>query len=269
VIYFAHGYHFFKGAPLLNWMLYYSMEKFLARKTDDIILINREDYELTQKKFKKCTPYLLNGIGIDLDRLKISESREAIREKYRKELQIPSDATVLIYCAELLKNKNQPYLMRALKKVLDKNSNVYLILAGMDHCNGEFEEYAKKIGVDKNVRFLGWRDDIANLYVTADICTPTSIREGFGINLIEAMYFNLPVVATDNRGHRTIINDGENGFLASLKDEELFAQRILELIEDKELRDRITQTAYAGCDKYKGVEVLKVLKGIINKTENN
>ena len=269
VIYFAHGYHFFKGAPLLNWLLYYPMEKILARKTDDIILINREDYELTQRKFKKCTPYLLNGIGIDLDRLKLSEDREAIREQYRKELQIPSDATVLIYCAELLKNKNQTYLMRALKKVLEKNPNVYLLLAGMDHCNGEFVEYAKKIGVDAHVRFLGWRDDIAKLYVTADICTPTSIREGFGINLIEAMYFGLPVVATDNRGHRTIINDGENGFLAGLKDEATFAERILELAENKELRDKITKAAYDGCDKYKGVEVLKVLKDIINKTEGN
>ena len=266
VIYFAHGYHFFKGAPLLNWLLYYPIEKILARKTDDIILINREDYEFTERKFKKCTPHLLNGIGANLDRLAISEDREAIRERYRKELQIPNDATVLIYCAELLKNKNQPYLMRALKMVLDSNPNVYLLLAGMDHCNGEFVEYAKKIGVDGNIRFLGWRDDIANLYVTADICTPTSIREGFGINLIEAMYLRLPVVATDNRGHRTIVKDGENGFLAALNDEEKFAKRILELINDKELYNRIVETAHNSCDKYKGEEVLKEISKIINES---
>lgn len=262
VIYFAHGLHFYKGAPLVNWLCYYPIEKYLSKITDDMILINQEDFERVDKKFKSKNKYLLNGIGVELKRLNV-ENPEKIKSEYRKELNIPQNATVLIYCAELLKNKNQTYLMRALKKILEKEKNTYLLLAGIDHTGGEFEEYAKKLGVYENIRFLGWRDDVANLYVTSDICTPTSIREGFGINLVEAMYFKIPVVATDNRGHKTIIKDGENGFLVSLENEDEFANRIISLIKDKKLKENFVETAFSEVDKYTSESVLKELIKIL------
>lgn len=262
VVYFAHGLHFYKGAPLVNWLCYYPIEKYLAKKTDDMILINQEDLELVNKRFKVKNTYLSNGIGVELERLNV-ENPEKIKSEYRKELNIPQDATVLIYCAELLKNKNQTYLMRVLKKVLEKEGNTYLLLAGIDHTDGEFEEYAKKFGVYDNIRFLGWRDDIANLYVTADICTPTSIREGFGINLVEAMYLKIPVVATDNRGHKTIIKNGENGFLVSLEGEEEFADRVISLSKDKKLKESLVEKAYSEVYKYTSEAVLKELIKIL------
>lgn len=263
VIYFAHGLHFYKGGPKISWLFYYNVEKYLSKKTDKTVLINKEDYELVKNKFSCPEVFLVNGIGIDLERLSL-ENRDQVRTQYRQQLSIPQDATVLIYCAELLKNKNQSYLLRVLKKVLEKDSNVYLLLAGIDHCGGEFEKYAKKLGIYDHVRFLGWRNDIANLYVTADICTPTSIREGFGINLVEAMYLKIPVVATINRGHITIINDGVNGFLADLDNEDLFAQRVLQLINDKELKQRIVKTAFDECEKYTCESIIKELEKIID-----
>ncbi len=263
VVYFAHGLHFFKGAPLINWLLYYPIEKFLSFFTDDIILINQEDLDLTKKKFKTCKSHYLNGIGVDLDRLNI-ENPEDVRKAYRDELNIPQDATVLIYCAELLENKNQPYLMRVLKIILEKKPDTYLLLPGFNHSGDSFENTAKELGVYDNIRFLGWREDIAQLYTSSDICTPTSIREGFGINLVEAMYLHLPVVATNNRGHRTIIRDGENGFLVDLDNEKLFAQRVLELINNKALYDEITKTAYSEHKKYTSEEVITDLIKILD-----
>ena len=262
VIYFAHGLHFYQGAPLLNWLLYYPVEKFLSKRTDAMILINREDYDLVRTKFTTCKAHLLNGIGADLERLSV-ENPEQTREQYRKELQLPPDATVLLYCSELLKNKNQTYLMRVLKKVLEKNANVYLLLVGVDHCNGAFVAYAKKIAVYDHVRFLGWRNDIANLYTTADICTPTSIREGLPINVVEAMYLKVPVVATNNRGHRTIIDNSKNGFLVGLDQEDLFAERILQLIDNRALKNQLIESAYADCEKYTSNKVLTEILRIV------
>jgi len=263
VIYFAHGFHFFKGASKLNWLLYYPMEKFLSWMTDSLILINEEDHTIAREKFRSCKTYLLNGIGIDARRFVITD-RQAIRKQYREEMQIPEDATVLVYLAELLPNKNQTFLMRALKKVLETHQNVYLVLAGFDHCNGEFKTYASQIGVADHVRFLGWREDVANLYAMADICTASSIREGFGLNLVEAMFCGLPVVATVNRGHSTIIRDGENGFLVPLDDEELFARRIVQLMEDPELVQRFVQKGKEEQGKYSSEAVCDELFEILN-----
>lgn len=253
VIYMAHGYHFFRGAPILNWCIYYPVEKILSKFTDAIILINKEDYEITKNKFKNKNTYLIDGIGIDIDKFKNknSEEKEKIKYSYREALNIPQDATVLIYLAELIPNKNQKLLMDMLKITLEKYSNVYLVFAGIDHCNGKLQEYAYKIGVYQNIRFLGWRDDIYNLYAMADICTASSIREGFGLNLVEAMACCVPVIATQNRGHSTIIEDGENGYLIPLNNPEYFSDKVIELIKNNNIVKMFISNSNRNINKYK------------------
>lgn len=264
VIYFAHGYHFYKNAPKLNWAIFYPMEKIMSKITDSIILLNDEDYELTRKRFGTCKAYQIDSIGVDLSRFKV-ENYEDIRIKYRKQMNIPQDATVLIYLAELLRNKNQTFLMEVLKLILQKNTNVYLVLAGFDHSEGEFAKYAEKIGVSDHIRFLGWREDVGNLYATSDICTPTSIREGFGLNLVEAMACGVPVVATRNRGHETIINNGVNGFLVELGDSNSFAEKVLELINNNELKQKFIAAGFDDKEKFSSEKVLENLKEIFNE----
>lgn len=213
VVYCAHGLHFFKGAPVINWLLYYPIEKMLARKTDMFITINSEDYDTVKKKFsKKLDVKIIPGIGVDFSRLSSTISREE-RVEIRKQLEIPESATVLVYVAELIANKNQGILIQALNKICEKHKNVYLLLVGPDHSNGLFQHMADNLGVSDHVKFTGWRSDIGNLLRASDICVASSIREGFGINLVEAMYCGLPVIASKNRGHVSIIENGINGFL--------------------------------------------------------
>lgn len=264
VIYFAHGYHFFKGAPKLNWLIYYPIEKAMSLVTDSIILINREDYQLTIKKFKKCKAYQLNGIGVDTSRFEITDGK-GVRCEYRKQMDIPQDANVLVYLAELLPNKNQMFLMRVLKRVLESEPNTFLILAGFDHSDGEFEKYAEKIGISKNVRFLGWREDVANLYAMSDICTASSIREGFGLNLVEAMACGIPVIATKNRGHETIIKNGENGFLVDLGDENTFEKCVIQLIRDRRLREKFIARGKNEQKKYESHTILNDIQRIMEE----
>lgn len=262
VVYFAHGYHFFKGAPKVNWLIYYTIEKVMSYITDGIILINREDYELTKKRFRRPRAHLVDGVGVDTSRLDVTDAA-AQRARYRKELRIPENATVLIYLAELVPNKNQTFLMRVLKRVMLKRNDVYLVLAGFDHTDGEFERYAERIGVERRVKILGWREDVGALCNMADICTATSVREGFGLNLVEAMYCGLPVIASRNRGHETIIRDGENGFLVDLGDEAAYADRILTLADDMELRDKFILEGKKESGKYSAEAVLHDLREIL------
>lgn len=240
VVYCAHGLHFYKGAPLLNWLIFYPMEKLMAKWTDMFITINEEDFINVKSHFnRKMRVELINGIGVNFDRLNIANP-QCVRNEYRVKLGIPHDAKVLVYVAELLKNKNQGMLIEALHLLHDRGHKFYLLLVGPNHQNGEFEALAGKYGLNDYVKFLGWRNDIGELMSTSDICVASSIREGFGINLIEAQYCHLPVIASSNRGHRAIIKDGINGFLVPLHDAEAMASRIIEIIEDKELYDRMS-----------------------------
>ncbi len=234
VIYCAHGFHFYKRAPLLNWLVYYPIEKIMARFTDVIYTVNREDFNNARTHFnKRVKVKLVPEVGVDFTRLNV-EDRVETRKHYRKQLRIPEDAFVMIYVAELIKNKNQGMLIDTLKILRDSGKDVYLLLPGPEHDNGHYMEYARNKDLGDYCRFLGWRDDIGELMSAADICTASSIREGFGINLIEAMYCGLPVVATDNRGHEMVIEDQKNGFLVGINDSEVMANRIQMIMNDRE-----------------------------------
>lgn len=239
VVYCGHGLHFYKGAPLVNWLVFYPMEKWMATMTDMFITINPEDYERVKKDFnQKMKVRMIHGIGVNFARLNIG-NREEVRKKYRMKLEIPNDGEVLIYVAEILKNKNQQMLIHTLKELHDKGRKMYLLLPGPDHSNGEFNKLAEKLGLREYVKFLGWRSDIGQLMAASDICVASSIREGFGINLVEAQYCHLPVVAVTNRGHRAIIKDGKNGFLVPMNDSKTMAERVLQVMNNKELYHRL------------------------------
>lgn len=267
VVKLDHGFYFFKGASWLTWTMHYPIDKLLSKITDTFITINKEDYNLVNNKFCHCKSFIINGIGVDPSRFAI-DNREAIRGKYRKDLNIPHDAIVLIYLAELIKNKNQKILMDALKKVLENRKDVYLVLVGPDHTNKEYERYADTIGVHDNTRFLGWRSDVNNLYAMSDICTASSIREGFGLNIVEAMYCGIPVIASENRGHSTIIRDGENGYLVEQGDVDTFADRILELVNDSAKRQRFVETANKEKSKYSSENITTRLFEILRNELN-
>ena len=264
VVKLDHGFYFYKGASWLTWMIHYPVDKLLSFFTDTFILINKEDYYFACKHFSKSRHYLIDGIGVDPDKIIIND-RERIRREYRKQFNIPSDAIVLIYLAELIKNKNQVFLLKVLKRILESHKNVFLVLAGIDHTNGEYEKFAHKLNVFDNVRFLGWRNDVDNLYAMSDICTASSIREGFGLNLVEAMYCGIPVIASNNRGHATIIRDGENGFLVELGDEKSFAKRIIDLIDNPQLIGQFVETAHAEETKYASDTIVNKLIGILKE----
>lgn len=260
VIYYAHGLHFYRGASLFGWS-FYPIEKFLSYRTDAMFLLNDEDYSIAKRKFNKhMQVFQFPGIGATLERLAIS-NKSSVREKYRNDLNIADNDIVLIYIAELIPNKNQGYLLRMLQILEKKYPFVKLMLVGPDHTDGHFKKMAKELKVDNLVIFTGWRADIGELLCACDISVASSIREGFGINIVEAMYCGLPVVAVDNRGHRTIIHDGENGFLVSLKNCNEMADRVSQIIENPDLRNKFS---HIDVSRY---EAHRVAESIVKKIE--
>jgi len=215
VIYTAHGFHFYKGAPLLNWIIYYPIEKYLAKYTDCIITINKEDYELAKKKFKKVNDIeYVHGVGIEESKFN-NNLNSTEKNKLEKELKVTDEDYLLLYVAEISNRKNQMMLINTVKELKDKNRNVVLILAGKDSMNGECQKHAKNIGVEKNIRFLGYRNDINKLMKLVDLAVSCSKQEGLPVNIMEALCSGLRVVATECRGNKELINN-KNGKLVEI-----------------------------------------------------
>lgn len=236
VIYTAHGFHFFTGAPLKNWLLFYPIEKYLAKYTDTLITINREDYNRAKKKFsKRCNDIqYIPGVGIDPKKFDLKMSAKE-KHELRTSLGLKDDDFVMIFPARLDKNKNQGFLIRCMVKLTNRNKKIHLLLPGQDELNGKYQALTEKLRVEANVHFLGFRDDIQDLLSISDVAVSSSRREGLPVNLLEALYMNLPIVAYRCRGAEEIINNMKLGYI--IHDEESFVEKV-SLIANESKRNK-------------------------------
>ncbi len=262
VIYTAHGFHFYKGAPLLNWILFYPIEKWLAKYTDTLITINNEDYELAKKKFsKRCKDIqYVPGVGIDCERFNIGKGKDS---SIRKELGLSEKDFLLTYIARLDKNKNQGFLIDIIKKLNSDYPEIHLLLVGPDEINNKYQEQAKNF--EKNIHFLGYRKDIPSILSETNISVSSSLREGLPVNILEAMAVGIPVIATDTRGVRDLIKNGINGYVVKKNDKDEFIKRILELYNDKKLSRNISKNNLKDIKKYDIENILVEMRKIYNR----
>lgn len=204
VIYTAHGFHFYKGAPLKNWLLYYPIEWCLAKYTDILITINKEDYARAKKNFKAKKVEYIPGVGLD-----IKKFDEVIVNKLEKhnELGLPSDVFILLSIGELNMNKNHETVIRALAKV--NNCQIHYVICGQGPLKNYLKDLIKELGLEKKVHLVGFRSDITEICSISDAFVLPSYREGLSVALMEAMASSLPVVCSKIRGNIDLID--ENG----------------------------------------------------------
>ena len=233
VIYTAHGFHFFKGAPILNWIIFYPIEKHLSRYTDCLITINQEDYELAKRKFKAKQIELVHGVGVDENKFNFEMTKEE-KHKLRESLGLKDDDFVIIYVAELSKRKNQGMLIKAVKELIEEGkTNIKVLLPGTDSMKGYYQKMSKDLGIEENIKFLGYRKDIPKLLKISDLYVSTAKQEGLPVNIMEAMCCGLPIVATDCRGNRDLVNDCiEIGNIQGLKKRIIGKFTIKELVKE-------------------------------------
>lgn len=231
VIYTAHGFHFYKGAPKKNWLIFYPIEKYLSKYTDTLITINKEDYELARTHFnKRCKDIqYVPGVGIDTSKFNIALSNKE-KIKIKNSIGLKENDFVLACVARMDKNKNQIFLIECMKEIIKKNNTMHLLLIGPDELNGYYQSQAKYYNIEKNIHFLGKRDDISRILQIVNIVVSASKREGLPVNIMEALASNIPVVALNCRGMQDLITNGKNGYIVSTKEE--FIDKIF-LIKDK------------------------------------
>lgn len=240
-VYTAHGYHFFKGSSKLGWILYYPIEKIMARLTDVTININKEDYEITKDRLKPKKCYLVNGVGLDLSKYKCIADNE--RLKKRKQLGLSEDDFIIIMIAEFNKNKNQIQLIKALSILKDRYPSIKAILVGEGKKINYIKEEVYKRELENQVKFLGFREDINELINISDIGVLLSYREGLPRNIMELIANGKNIIATDIRGCRDIVANDDIGRLVKVCDFNQTAKYIEEYYLEKSTYREIAATS--------------------------
>lgn len=189
VIYTAHGFHFYKGAPLKNWMIYYPIEKFFSRWTDVLITINKEDYNRAKGKFCAKKVVYIPGVGLDTEKYRICH---VDKTEKRTELGLPKNAFLLFSVEEFQNYKESKNIIEALCQI--NNPNIYYLVISRGKIQEKYESLIQKYNLNNNVKFLEFRTDIDELCETADCFFHSFFREELDIASLEAMARGLPFI---------------------------------------------------------------------------
>lgn len=228
VVYTAHGFHFYKGASMASWLIFYSLERFCSKFTDVIITINEEDYKRAKRFKAKKTEYV-PGVGIDTERIKaIAESREEIKES----LGLKRDAFVLISVGQLSKRKNHSVIIKALAEIKDRD--IYYVICGLGELEKELKDLSAELGIGDRVIFTGYRNDIKRLLHGADVFVFPSVQEGLPVSLMEAMAAGLACTASKIRGNTDLLRESGSDCLVDVFDADGYKRIIESFYDDRE-----------------------------------
>ncbi|MDR1571062.1 MAG: glycosyltransferase [Clostridiales Family XIII bacterium] len=234
VMYTAHGFHFYAGAPIMNWLMYYPAERLCAGVTDMLVTINAEDFAFAKARLPARRVRHMHGVGVDAGAIRAAE---ADVRRLRDENGVPQDAALLISVGETNRNKNHITVLRALKTLLDRGVDGFrYLICGDGEGFGRLRGQTEALGLAGHVRLLGRRDDVIALLKASDVFLFPSFREGLPKSLMEAMAAGLPAVCSDIRGNRDLIRDGEGGLMARPDDVEGFAAAIQRMMDSPSTR---------------------------------
>ncbi len=235
VVHTYHG-HVLDGyfSPLMT-TVFITLERIVARITDAIVAISPAIRgELLQTyRIGRDDQYRVVPLGFDLSAF--TEIDNAARAEARRELNIPTGAAVISTVGRLTAIKQHRLFLDVVKQAAAVHPALIALIAGDGELRAELEAYAAGLGLASNVRFLGWRRDLATIYSATDVFLLTSRNEGTPVALIEAMASGVPGVSTDVGGVKDVIASADAGRLAPFGDAAGLAAAVLELLADRGL----------------------------------
>ncbi|MDE7311279.1 MAG: glycosyltransferase [Eubacterium sp.] len=271
VIYTAHGFHFYQGAPVRNWLLYYPVEKLLAHWTDVLITVNQEDYILANRKLKAKKIYRVPGVGVSTVKVKQAGQN---RRDFCRTYQIPERSWILLSVGELIPRKNHVKVLKAVASM--GRTDVYYIICGQGRLNKILCQQAEQLGIGGRLRMAGFQENLEDFYQNCDIFVFPSIQEGLPAALMEAMTAGMPCVVSDIRGNRELIrNPGKDMFYLPesgcvrfpYHDADCLCRILLNMFADENLRKCCAQQNKKVIERYDIRKVYTEMQRIYEKME--
>ena len=261
VLYTAHGFHFYKGGPKKDWLTYYPVERILLNLTDALITINTEDFEVIKKlKSKETRVFKIPGIGVN--RNKFFPISEEEKQKIRTKNNYAPDDFILVYAAEFIERKNHQFIIDAFVHFKKELPKCKVLFAGWGKLGEILQKRVQELKLTEQIIFLGFRNDIDEVFKMSDIGISSSKQEGLGLNLIEEMMCGLPVVATIDRGHKEVMNHEATGYLFEQESISEFKNYIQKLYNDKNLYQNFSLQAIEKAEQFELNHSLEAMKHI-------
>lgn len=256
VIYTAHGFHFFTGAPKKNWIIFYPIEKYLGRYTDCLITICEEDYTRAKKKKIGKEVVYSPGVGICVSDIKNMKKDQT----YRDEIGLSHEDILVLSVGELSKRKNHEVVLRAIAGLNRKD--IHYVICGKGILEDKLRLTAKELGIEKQLHLLGFRTDAKEWLQTADIFAFPSYQEGLPVALMEAMAAGLPVVCSRIRGNEDLVVDGQGGYLCNPSSVEEFSKYIEQLVKQPQLQKKMGEYNQKRVEQFDIANVETIMRDI-------
>jgi len=237
VIYTVHGFHFHKyGNPFTN-IIYYLLEKFAGQFMNAIITINQKDYETAKRMFKNKKIFKLPGVGINTKKYQLL--RNDWKQNVRKNLNINWNEKVIGIVAEFNPGKRHVDLIKAAKIVIKKYPQTKFIFVGDGPLKNHSKKLIEKLNISQNFIFTGYKKDILKILSIFNIFVLPSLREGLPRSIMEAMLMEIPAVATNIRGCREEVVNGETGLLIPIKNPDALADAIIKILSNPKMAKKM------------------------------
>jgi glycosyltransferase EpsD len=260
VIYTAHGFHFFKGAPIKNWLLFYPVEWLCSWWTDVLLTINQEDYQRAKKHLHAKKVTYVPGVGINIEKF---QDKPVSKEKIHKELGISEHDIFVLSVGELSKRKNHEVVIKAIGRM--HNPKIKYFICGQGGLRDELNQLIEGMNLQENVRLLGYRTDICELCKTADLFVFPSLQEGLPVALMEAIACGTLVVCSKIRGNIDLIKE-ESCMFNPLDNNNAFEiiSNNIERIMNREHVNVVSEIVKANAEELQKYDVKMVEKDMID-----
>lgn len=230
IIYTAHGFHFYEGGPAFANSVFLGMERLAGRWTDDLVVMNHEDYEAAHRYHIMPGEriHYMHGIGVDTELFSPDRILEEEVARVRTEMGINGAEPLFLMVGEFIPRKRHHDVLEAFARL--KHSHAHLALAGRGSLRTDMEALADRLGIANKVHFLGYRKDIPSLAGSSQAVLLPSAQEGLPRSVMESLSLSVPVIGSDIRGTRDLLADG-CGLLTRVGDIDGLAEAMVWILE--------------------------------------
>ncbi len=229
IIYNAHGWYFNAKINKKKKILFATIERLLAFKTNVIVNISESEYNSAIKyKIASSKKMVVIDNGIDFTKF---DNQKQYREETRNRYNIKSEDIVIGVVGRLTEQKDPDTSIKAFNLLHKEQKNIKLMFVGSGDLEKKVVLYAKQNNLEKDIIITGWVNNVEEYIPAFDIAILPSKWEGFGLVIIEYMACDKPIVATDVGGISNIIKANENGYLIEIENENELKNKLKQIIE--------------------------------------